>query len=622
MILVLNKFDNEKGNYTMAPFEKSNKLKRNSKYCISNLLAAVVATLIFQFVAVTAVSAPFLNRHPSGYASISPSSIPVFESPGVGATDIGMVTLRFESTSPTGRVASIRVQLTTDGSFDETDVDKIKVYWDDGDNIFETNGDDDDVTAAGTFDFSGGNPDWVDLDVNHASNSFSAGWERIYITFDFKSTADISANISTTLGCEILQVLYGQTSPNYNEETYTEPTTHGNREDFDDYEATLTATGIAPTPAEGQQGELRVPTLKLEFFATDSTLNSTQYSKIDSIRVQRVGTGADSDVTSAGVILYDDSGSTAGSFDSGDAEVLGSAASLVGGYANLNPTADLPITTTGTTYFVAINIDASAVVGKTIGLRVEDPSNDVVFKDDLPTDIYTQMGFIISSTSTPASGNTVTITELPLVDTTPPTVSFTDPADTEKNVSVNTDITVVFSEEINPATISTANFTVKDIFNNTVSGTVSASGSSATFTPSSVLSFETIFNVTVAAGVQDLAGNPLAADYTWSFTTIEDVPEPVAANNRILPGQTDPVKIYIPVPPGGQSEKVTVQIFTVTGEKVVTLVKNRPYSQIAGSLPLEWFGKNSKQKNLGPGLYFIQIKTSSYTKVLKVLIVR
>ncbi len=563
--------------------------------------------------------------------SIAPVSIPVFEPPPIppaGATNVGMATLRFNAqtgtTPPIGRIGSVTVRLITDGTFDVSKITSVKIFWDDGDNIFERTADTN-VTSGGPYTFSGTPPETtISLNTSDPNNFDDSGFDRFYVVFDFANDADTTANIATNLGCEVISLLYGD-----NPGPYTTPydnvsptdRRHGVKEDFDDYEASVTAIGIAPTPAEGQQGELRVPILKLVFSSTDATLDVPQYSNIDSIRVQRIGSGSDSDFTSGGIILYDDSGTISGSFDAGDTEIPGSAASLIGGYATMNPTLNQPITSTGTTFFVAINIDASAQVGKTIGLRIEDPKNDITFADVI-ADSYTQLGFIDSSVSTPASGNTVTITELPLVDTTPPTVSFTDPADAEKNVSVNTDITIVFSEEINPATISTSNFTVEDIFNNPVTGTVSASGSSATFTPTSVLAFETIYNVTVAAGVQDLAGNPLAGDYNWSFTTIEDVPEPVAANNRILPGQTEPVKIYIPVPPGGQSEKVTVQIFTVTGEKVVTLVKNRPYSQIAGSLPLEWFGKNSKQKNLGPGLYFIQIKTDSYTKVLKVLIVR
>ena len=44
----------------------------------------------------------------------------------------------------------------------------------------------------------------------------------------------------------------------------------------------------------------------------------------------------------------------------------------------------------------------------------------------------------------------------------------------------------------------------------------------ATLTPGSALSSATTYTVTVkggAAGVTDVAGNPLLADFTWSFRT-------------------------------------------------------------------------------------------------------
>jgi hypothetical protein len=63
-------------------------------------------------------------------------------------------------------------------------------------------------------------------------------------------------------------------------------------------------------------------------------------------------------------------------------------------------------------------------------------------------------------------------------------------------------------------------------------------------------------------------------------------------------------------------------MFTVTGKRVATLVNNRPYSQIKSKIPLLWYGKNGRQQNLGPGLYFIQVVYGSNKTILKVMIVR
>jgi hypothetical protein len=212
-----------------------------------------------------------------------------------------------------------------------------------------------------------------------------------------------------------------------------------------------------------------------------------------------------------------------------------------------------------------------------------------------------------------------------LEDITAPFVAYTDPLPNERAVLISTDITAVFSENMDPSTITTATFIVKDSYNNQISGVITTSGTNVTFSPDSDLNYDTIYNATVIgrdSGVKDLAGNPLASDYTWSFTSRQDVPKPVAANNRILPGSNDPVKIYIPEPAGGPNKKVTIQVFTVTGKRVATLVDNRPFSQIKSQIPLLWYGTNGRQQKLGPGLYFIQVVSGSEKTVLKVLIVR
>ena len=67
-------------------------------------------------------------------------------------------------------------------------------------------------------------------------------------------------------------------------------------------------------------------------------------------------------------------------------------------------------------------------------------------------------------------------------------------------------------------TISTTTFTVK-IGISTVLGTVTYSGSTATFTPTSNLLPNTTYTATVTTGAKNLAGIPLANNYVWSFST-------------------------------------------------------------------------------------------------------
>ena len=104
------------------------------------------------------------------------------------------------------------------------------------------------------------------------------------------------------------------------------------------------------------------------------------------------------------------------------------------------------------------------------------------------------------------------------IDVTAPTVLSVIPANNATLVAVNSKATVTFSEAMNAATITTANFTLKQ-GTTTVAGTVAYSGTTATFTPASSLNANTVYTGTVTTGVKDAAGNAMATNYAWSFTT-------------------------------------------------------------------------------------------------------
>ena len=105
-------------------------------------------------------------------------------------------------------------------------------------------------------------------------------------------------------------------------------------------------------------------------------------------------------------------------------------------------------------------------------------------------------------------------------DTTAPTVSSTIPTDTVTGVPINQTVNATFSKAMDPATITTANFTVTGP-GGTVTGTVAyvAASQIATFTPATNLAPSTKYTNTITTGATDLAGNALASDFVWSFTT-------------------------------------------------------------------------------------------------------
>ena len=109
-------------------------------------------------------------------------------------------------------------------------------------------------------------------------------------------------------------------------------------------------------------------------------------------------------------------------------------------------------------------------------------------------------------------------------DTTPPTVSTTLPASGAVNVSTGTMVKVTFSEAMDETTIDETSFKLQDALNSTVLATISYDNSTrtATLVPDALLEASTMYTVVVkggAGGVADVAGNPLTADYSWSFTT-------------------------------------------------------------------------------------------------------
>ncbi|MFA4837301.1 MAG: Ig-like domain-containing protein, partial [Dehalococcoidia bacterium] len=103
-------------------------------------------------------------------------------------------------------------------------------------------------------------------------------------------------------------------------------------------------------------------------------------------------------------------------------------------------------------------------------------------------------------------------------DTTPPTVTTTSPANGAPSVAINTPVAVTFSETMNQTSAEGA-FSI----NPAVPGTFSWEGNIMTFTPGgdsgSHLAYSTAYAVTVGTGAQDLAGNPLASPYNFTFTT-------------------------------------------------------------------------------------------------------
>jgi hypothetical protein len=105
----------------------------------------------------------------------------------------------------------------------------------------------------------------------------------------------------------------------------------------------------------------------------------------------------------------------------------------------------------------------------------------------------------------------------PQSDETPPNVLATDPVNGANDAARTGVIQATFSEPIAQATVNATTFTVTGAGTG-VPGTVSASGTVARWTPDAPLVSGTQYTAALTTGITDMAGNALAASFSWVFS--------------------------------------------------------------------------------------------------------
>lgn len=125
-------------------------------------------------------------------------------------------------------------------------------------------------------------------------------------------------------------------------------------------------------------------------------------------------------------------------------------------------------------------------------------------------------------------------------DTTPPTMTPGLVGSNATAVDPGTAVSAVFTEAMNSATLTTGSFALAGPGGTPVAGTVTYSGTTATFTPGSALQAGTLYTATVTTDATDVAGNKLADNNVWSFTTgIPDTAPPTVTSTVGANGATD-----------------------------------------------------------------------------------
>src|SRR6267378_7331418 len=118
-------------------------------------------------------------------------------------------------------------------------------------------------------------------------------------------------------------------------------------------------------------------------------------------------------------------------------------------------------------------------------------------------------------------------------DVVAPKVDKTMPVDGTTSVALDSTIVVTFSEEMSADSVMSSALSLSPA----VAGSVAYKDKKVTFTPSS-LAYDTTYKATIKTSAKDLAGNPLAAEFSWSFSTMASPPAPIA-----IPGPARDVNV-------------------------------------------------------------------------------
>ena len=139
----------------------------------------------------------------------------------------------------------------------------------------------------------------------------------------------------------------------------------------------------------------------------------------------------------------------------------------------------------------------------------------------LPNTVYTgtvTTGIKDKARNSPKANFVWTFTTGVAPDTIPPRVISTDPNNGDINVPVTKIISATFSKVMNPSTIDTLTFTLRQ-GTTAVTGLVTYLGNTASFAPTTSLAFNSTYTATITTRAKDMAGNALVNNYVWSFTT-------------------------------------------------------------------------------------------------------
>jgi len=119
-------------------------------------------------------------------------------------------------------------------------------------------------------------------------------------------------------------------------------------------------------------------------------------------------------------------------------------------------------------------------------------------------------------------------------DTTAPVVTAVFPANGAETSDLATQILVTFSEAVDASTVTPASFRATEAGGGAnVTGSITVSGNTATFTPATALQPGKQYQFRITAAIRDIAGNALPADFSWAFSTSATAVLPTAGTHGL-----------------------------------------------------------------------------------------
>lgn len=181
-------------------------------------------------------------------------------------------------------------------------------------------------------------------------------------------------------------------------------------------------------------------------------------------------------------------------------------------------------------------LDASSVTSASLSLRngtsvvdgaISISDQEVTFNPTDDLEYATTYTLTVGAVITDEAGNglsgsvTTSFTTIAAPDVANPIVVSVAPSDNEEDVSLDANIVVEFSEEIDLNSVDDNSLALTTpAFSNNIEATVTIDGNTMTIDPTESFEEEAVYTLELGTGLTDLTGNPLEEVFQSSFTTL------------------------------------------------------------------------------------------------------